>query len=59
MSSKESKTFKQNVMDVRTMYQGRPIVLLYTCRAIKKGESLLYDYQAGCANVKYDTSDYL
>lgn len=46
-------------MDVRTMYQGRPIVLLYTCRAIKKGESLLYDYQAGCANVKYDTSDYL
>lgn len=39
------------------MAQGKPVVILYTSRCIKKGESLLYDYGAGGAN-NYDTSQY-
>lgn len=37
---------------------GRPAVILYTCKAVKKGQSLLYDYGAGLNKAKYDTSNY-
>lgn len=49
---------KQNVEDIRCLVQGRPVVILYTIKAIKKGESLLYDYGAGMASAQYNTSDY-
>lgn len=50
---------KENLKDMRALANGRPVVVLYTVRAIKKGESLMYDYGAGDASVKYDTSDYV
>lgn len=41
--SKESKK-KQNIRSIRCQINGRVTVLLYTKRAVKKGESLLYNY---------------
>lgn len=52
------KAEKQNVETVRALAQGRPVVILYTCKSVKKGESLLYNYGAGIAKVTYDTSHY-
>ena len=49
---------KQNVETVRALAQGRPVVILYTMKAVKKGESLLYNYGAGLAPSSYDTSHY-
>ena len=39
-----SKTQKQNVRTMRCQVDGKATVLLYTKRSIKKGETLLYDY---------------
>lgn len=50
---------KANVATVRKLAKGMPTVILYSIRAIKKGESLLYDYNAGSTNCKYDTSNFL
>jgi hypothetical protein len=47
------------VVNVKILMMGRPAVLLYTARAIEKGESLRYNYGAGNAAIKYDTSDYV
>ena len=35
---------KQNVKSIRCQLGGKVMVLLYTKRAVKKGESLLYNY---------------
>jgi hypothetical protein len=50
---------KANVGTVRKLARGMPAVLLFSLRAIKKGESLLYDYNAGTTTCKYDTSSFI
>lgn len=50
---------KPNVATVRKLAKGKPAVVLYSIRPIRKGESLLYDYNAGTTNCKYDTSDFI
>ena len=50
---------KANVATVRKLAKGMPTVILYSIRNIKKGESLLYDYNAGNTNCQYDTSGFL
>jgi len=47
---------KANVATVRKLAKGMPTVILYAIRNIRKGESLLYDYNAGGTTAKYDTS---
>ncbi len=42
-SLKESKK-RQNVRSIRCQLDGKVTVLLYTSRSVKKGESLLYNY---------------
>lgn len=50
---------KPNVATVRKLARGVPTVILYSLRVIKKGESLLYDYNAGSSTCQYDTSNFL
>lgn len=50
---------KANVGTVRKLAKGMPTVVLFSLRSIKKGESLLYDYNAGTTNCKYDTSGFI
>ena len=50
---------RPNVATVRKLAKGMPTVVLYSVRGILKGESLLYDYNAGATNCKYDTSDFI
>lgn len=50
---------KANVATVRKLARGIPTVILYTIKNIRKGESLLYDYNAGSTNCQYDTSNFL
>jgi hypothetical protein len=50
---------KANVATVRKLARGMPAVVLYSIRPIRRGESLLYDYNAGATNCKYDTSNFL
>mgnify|MGYP002362305469 FL=1 len=50
---------KANVATVRKLAKGMPTVVLYTIKNIKRGESLLYDYNAGNTACKYDTSNFL
>lgn len=50
---------KANVATVRMLARGIPAVILYSLRLIKKGESLLYDYNAGDTTCKYDTSNFI
>lgn len=52
-------TNKANVATVRKLAKGIPTVILYSIRNIRKGESLLYDYNAGNTNCLYDTSNFL
>jgi SET domain-containing protein len=52
-------TSKANVATVRKLAKGIPTVILYSIRNIRKGESLLYDYNAGNTNCQYDTSNFL
>lgn len=40
-------TSKANIGTVRKLARGIPTVILYSLQMIKKGESLLYDYNAG------------
>jgi hypothetical protein len=40
-------TAKANIATVRKLARGIPTVILYSLQGIKKGESLLYDYNAG------------
>jgi len=56
-NSKDSS--KANVATVRKLAKGYPTVILFATRNIKKGESLLYDYNAGNTNCKYDTSNFI
>lgn len=57
-SVREEDKHKLNVCSTRCYIKGKPAVLLSTSRPIRKGESLLYDYNAGQAKQGYDTSDY-
>ena len=50
---------RPNVATVRKLAKGMPTVVLYSIRAIRRGESLLYDYNAGATNCKYDTSQFI
>jgi hypothetical protein len=50
---------KANVATVRKLARGKPTVILYSIRNISKGESLLYDYNAGKTTCQYDTSNFL
>jgi hypothetical protein len=50
---------KPNVATVRKLARGMPAVVLYSIRPIRRGESLLYDYNAGTTNCKYDTSNFI
>ena len=52
-------TNKANVATVRKLAKGIPTVILYSIKNIRKGESLLYDYNAGNTNCLYDTSNFL
>lgn len=52
-------TSRANVGTVRKLAQGIPTVILFALRTIKRGESLLYDYNAGETTCKYDTSNFL
>ena len=38
---------KPNIETLRALGNGKPVVILYTSRKVKKGESLAYDYNAG------------
>ena len=50
---------RANVATVRKLAKGYPTVILYSIRNIKRGESLLYDYNAGNTNCQYDTSNFI
>ena len=50
---------KANVATVRKLAQGYPTVILYSIRNIRRGESLLYDYNAGSKNSKHDRSNFI
>ena len=50
---------KPNLSTIRALAQGKSVVLLYTSKKIKKGESLIYDYNAGSNPVGYDTSSFV
>ena len=52
-------TSRPNVATVRKLAKGMPTVILYALRNIRKGDSLLYDYNAGATNCKYDTSEFI
>ena len=52
-------TSKANVATVRKLAKGKPTVILYSIKDIKKGQSVLYDYNAGATNCQYDTSNYI
>ena len=43
-SEKDSKRVRQNVRSMRCQVDGRATVLLFTKRAVKKGEVLVFDY---------------
>lgn len=49
---------KANVKTIRIMIRGRPAVMLYTSRAVKAGQSLLYDYNGGQKDT-YPTQDFV
>ena len=49
---------KANVKSLRALALGRPVVILYTIKPVRKGESLLYDYNAGQSTKGIDTSQY-
>ena len=50
---------KANVATVRKLAKGIPTVVLFTLKTIKKGDSLLYDYNAGNTSCQYDTSNFI
>ena len=50
---------KANVQSRRALALGRPVVILYTIKPIKKGESLQYDYNAGESKRGIDTSQFV
>lgn len=52
----ESKK-KQNLRSIRCQLDGKVAVLLYTKRVVKKGESLLYNYNE--AKKCYPTDDFV
>ena len=53
-----SKTLKQNVRTMRCQVDGKATVLLFTKRNIKKGETLLYDYNEAGKNM-YPTDHFI
>lgn len=44
---------------VKGLAKGRPVVILYTIKPIRKGESLMYDYNMGEAAIGIDTSHFV
>ena len=52
-------TGRANVATVRKLAHGIPTVILYTIKSIRRGESLLYDYNAGSTTCSYDTSAFI
>lgn len=48
---------KQNLMSIRCQLDGKVAVLLYTKRAVKKGESILYNYNE--AKQCYPTDEFI
>jgi hypothetical protein len=48
-----------NVLTLKLVYKGRPVVLLVAKRDIRQGESLCYDYNAGGIAAEYDTTHFL
>ncbi len=48
---------KQNLKSLRCQLDGKVIVLLYTKRSVKKGESLLYNYNE--AKECYPTDEFI
>ena len=53
-----SKVAKQNVRSMRCQVDGKATVLLFTKRKIKKGETLLYDYNESGKNM-YPTDHFI
>ena len=53
-----SKQLKQNVRTMRCQVDGKATVLLYTKRKIKRGETLLYDYNEAGKDM-YPTSHFI
>ena len=53
-----SKTKKQNIRTMRCQVDGKATVLLYTKRNIKKGDTLLYDYNEAGKNM-YPTTHFI
>lgn len=49
-SDKDSKKLKQNVRSMRCQVDAKATVLLYTKRAVKKGEPLVFDYNEAGKN---------
>ena len=57
-SVREAKTLQQNVRSMRCQVDGKATVLLFTKRAVKKGEMLLFDYNEAGKNL-YPTSHFV
>ena len=57
-NEKGSKSVKQNLRSMRCQVKGKATVLLYTKRAVKKGEPLLFDYNEAGKNW-YPTNDFV
>ena len=57
-SKKGSKKTVQNIKSMRCQVDGKATVLIFTKRAVKKGEVLVYDYNEAGKNM-YPTSHFL
>jgi hypothetical protein len=57
-SEKDSKRLKQNVRTMRCQVDGKATVIMYTKRAVKKGEPLVFDYNEAGKNW-YPTQDFI
>lgn len=49
-STKDSKKRTQNIRSMRCQIDGKATVILYTKRAVKQGESLIFDYNEAGKN---------
>ena len=57
-NEKDSKRLKQNVRSMRCQVDGKATVLLYTKKAVKKGEPLIFDYNEAGKNW-YPTNEFI
>ena len=53
-----SKSLKQNLRSMRCQVEGKATVLLYTKRAVKKGDPLVFDYNEAGKDW-YPTNDFV